>query len=326
MTAKSPTILIDEEMQASFLPAHGVVNMRQFLQAGTEVWATTERLLAVVAGSPLSQVWFAPAIDGLRALAMEDRLNEKQAKAVIEATDRLAEVQGVGECYRTITALAVSPSAAPALLRYARRQLSENTNTSRWLGFSAIAELLKRGTIVFDKTDLNDIERAASAESDLRRRQMDEIVAKVRNVVNTAPEKRLAGLSILVVDDDEPLLKLWRRMLQTSGAEVVTATNVSDAIDRCREHEPSLLITDLAMPGETDGIDLLKHVRLHVRKEMPVIGVTGKEIASQTLQDAGFTRLLRKPLDPKKLPGIVAAEAEAHTKEADVIRSTAAVV
>lgn len=320
MTAKSPTIIIDKEMQASFLPAHGVVNMRQFLQADADAPPTAERLLAVVAGSPLSQGWFAPAIDGLRALAMEDRLNEKQAKAVIEATDRLAEVHGVGELYRTIGALAVSPSAAPTLLRYARRQLSENTSANRWLGFLAIGELLKRGTALLDKGALHDIEKAASAESDLRRRrQMDEIVAKVRGVVNTAPEKRLAGLSILVVDDDEPLLKLWRHMLQTSGADVVTATNVPDAIDRCREREPALLITDLAMPEETDGIDLLNHVRLYIRKEMPVIGVTGKEIASETLQAAGFTRLLRKPLDPKKLPGIVAAEVEANTQTTEVI-------
>ncbi len=65
---------------------------------------------------------------------------------------------------------------------------------------------------------------------------------------------------ILLVDDDEKLCMLARRMLEKNGYEVVAAGNGEEALRLAESNVPDLIISDLMMPG-IDGYELIRRLR-----------------------------------------------------------------
>ncbi len=78
---------------------------------------------------------------------------------------------------------------------------------------------------------------------------------------------------ILVVDDDPNLLNLLVDTLSTIGYVVTGAEDGAIALDKLRENEFDLMITDIKMP-RLDGISLLRRVRRYYPK-LPVLFITG---------------------------------------------------
>ena len=70
----------------------------------------------------------------------------------------------------------------------------------------------------------------------------------------------LAGVSVLVVDDDEDARDLLQFVLERSGAVVVTVGSAAEAVQALRERRPDALLADIEMPGE-DGYSLMAKVR-----------------------------------------------------------------
>src|SRR3954471_24908930 len=70
----------------------------------------------------------------------------------------------------------------------------------------------------------------------------------------------LSGVSILVVDDEEPFRKLLERNLARYGATVRGAASAEEALALLREAEPDLAVLDISMPGMS-GIELLAKIR-----------------------------------------------------------------
>jgi CheY-like chemotaxis protein len=127
-----------------------------------------------------------------------------------------------------------------------------------------------------------------------------------------APAGRsLAGLHLLVVDDDPDTLDLLHDCLRACGAEVRTAGSVAQALSACAG--PSrfdAVISDLAMPLE-DGFQLLARVRAMPPPlaHVPVIALTAhaSEQDGRRALACGFQRYLSKPIDPSVLADAVAA-------------------
>src|SRR3989339_756405 len=65
---------------------------------------------------------------------------------------------------------------------------------------------------------------------------------------------------ILVVDDEEPILRVCERILAAEGFEVVTAKSGDEAVSELEKSEFAVVFTDLSMPG-MGGKELLKHIR-----------------------------------------------------------------
>ena len=110
-----------------------------------------------------------------------------------------------------------------------------------------------------------------------------------------------AGTRVLLVEDDPLVRRSLERTLKTIGCEVVSIDSGDRAIDLLqREYEASrsfdLLITDLAMPGKNDGVQVLRRAR-EFDEEIPVVLSSGAlhrhNISSY--RDAGFQYVLRKP-------------------------------
>ena len=107
---------------------------------------------------------------------------------------------------------------------------------------------------------------------------------------------------ILVVDDDPVVRKSYDRVLSTSkGYAVITAENADQALQRLREQEYDLVVTDIKMPG-MDGVALAERVRAQ-RPWLPVVIITGYGSADneQRARSAGVAAFVRKPLTPESI-------------------------
>ncbi|MGE5569099.1 MAG: response regulator [Rhodospirillales bacterium] len=78
----------------------------------------------------------------------------------------------------------------------------------------------------------------------------------------------IRGCSILVVDDDDTIRHILRRMLEGAGYEVREAPNGKVAIEELRRRPAHVMITDIFMP-EQEGIETIRIAR----KDYPDLGI-----------------------------------------------------
>jgi len=76
-------------------------------------------------------------------------------------------------------------------------------------------------------------------------------------------------MKILIVDDDQNILRLYKEELEEEGYTVVTASNGQEAMDRFEKEVPDLVTLDILLP-DVDGIKLLRQMK-EKRPRMPVI-------------------------------------------------------
>lgn len=79
--------------------------------------------------------------------------------------------------------------------------------------------------------------------------------------------------TILVVDDSETQLSLYKYELSPEGYIIITANNGYEAIKKAKECSPDLIIMDINMP-KMDGIESIGKI-LSERKKIPIIINTG---------------------------------------------------
>jgi len=110
---------------------------------------------------------------------------------------------------------------------------------------------------------------------------------------------------VLVVDDENLILKIISDILLKEGYEVKTAFNCEKALQLLKEYSFHVVLTDIRMP-EKNGIDLLEEVR-NFNPDIPVIIMTGYAslvTAVEAVRHGAFD-YLTKPLDYNKLKGII---------------------
>ena len=110
-----------------------------------------------------------------------------------------------------------------------------------------------------------------------------------------------AAKKILTVDDDPDILKLMGMRLQAAGYQVVAASNAEEALSQIAVSRPSLVITDLRMPG-MDGMALFDVIH-QSDPALPVIMVTAHGSIPEAVDatQRGVFGFLTKPFDSKSL-------------------------
>ena len=66
--------------------------------------------------------------------------------------------------------------------------------------------------------------------------------------------------TVLIVDDDQKLLKMLRRTLVYEGFDVITAADGREALAQIEAHQPDVIVLDWLMPGMT-GIQVTEQLR-----------------------------------------------------------------
>ena len=123
------------------------------------------------------------------------------------------------------------------------------------------------------------------------------------------PADLLAGLRILVVDDDRDGLAVLEIVLADRGARVAVATDVDGGLRRLAEFAPDVVLSDIGMPGQ-DGHALMRAIRRGEASgtRVPSIALTAfsrKQDVEQALA-AGFDAHCPKPLRPHDLLRLIA--------------------
>lgn len=104
-------------------------------------------------------------------------------------------------------------------------------------------------------------------------------------------------LNVLVIDDEQSLLKLFNKILKNAGFRVETAINGYEGLEKFHAKHFDIVIADILMPG-MQGNDVVNHIRNSQRPSTPVIGISG---TPWKLSKHDFDSILPKPFSPGTL-------------------------
>ena len=118
---------------------------------------------------------------------------------------------------------------------------------------------------------------------------------------------------VLVVEDNEKNMKLFRDVLQAAGYDTIEATTAGQALDVVATNRPDLVLMDIQLP-DMDGIEALRRLRADERTAAtPVVALTALAMDGdrERFLAAGFDGYISKPVD---IAGFVAT-VRAHCEE-----------
>jgi CheY-like chemotaxis protein len=108
--------------------------------------------------------------------------------------------------------------------------------------------------------------------------------------------------TILVVEDDEELRRMFRTALLLEGFDVFEAGDGLDALTRIDRDPPDLVVLDLMLPS-LSGVAVRQEIAAHVlTRDIPVVVVTG---SAMNIDELNVDCVLRKPVVPEALVAAV---------------------
>ena len=140
------------------------------------------------------------------------------------------------------------------------------------------------------------------------------IAGKANELLTAAVDQRLSpqmpkidfnGFHVLLVEDDADSREMLEMALSSFGVRTTAVDNAADALRLVKETRPSLLISDVGLPGE-DGYDLIQKVRRLPSEEggtVPAIALTGYVSLQDRARalEAGYQEHMAKPLEVETL-------------------------
>ncbi len=132
---------------------------------------------------------------------------------------------------------------------------------------------------------------------------------------------------IWVVDDDESIRWVLEKGLSENGIEVETFDSANKVIKKLETENPSLILTDIKMPGKS-GIDLLDEVK-ELRPEIPIIIMTAHSDLESAVEsyEHGAWEYLPKPFDIEEAVSMVQrATAKESSEDTETNKSKAEII
>jgi two-component system, cell cycle response regulator DivK len=117
----------------------------------------------------------------------------------------------------------------------------------------------------------------------------------------------MAGAQILVVEDNQKNMKLFRDVLLAKGYRTLEATTGEEAVALAAQHKPDLVLMDIQLPG-IDGVEALGRLRADGRAaSVPVLALTAQAMEGdrERFLAAGFDGYLSKPVNIADLIAMV---------------------
>jgi DNA-binding response OmpR family regulator len=109
-------------------------------------------------------------------------------------------------------------------------------------------------------------------------------------------------MKILIVEDEELMLKALEFRLKKDGYTIVRATDGRDAISKISEENFDMVITDIMLPFN-NGLEILNHVKRKAGKNVPVIVLSAVGLEKVVLEafELGADDYITKPFSPTEL-------------------------
>ena len=104
---------------------------------------------------------------------------------------------------------------------------------------------------------------------------------------------------VVVVEDNERNMKLFREVLESSGYRTLGAVSGERAVALTTQHRPDLVLMDIHLP-DIDGVEALRLLRADERTgSVPVVALTAQAMEGdcERLLAAGFDGYLSKPVN-----------------------------
>jgi DNA-binding response OmpR family regulator len=107
-------------------------------------------------------------------------------------------------------------------------------------------------------------------------------------------------VKILIIDDEAPIRKMLKKLLERNDYEVLEASDGNQGIKLFNEHEPDLIITDLIMPDK-EGLETIRELKKS-NPDVPIIAISGGGITDPKMylnlaSKFGAVRTFAKPVD-----------------------------
>jgi len=125
---------------------------------------------------------------------------------------------------------------------------------------------------------------------------------EVQSSPGTIEYPSLAGLRVLIVDDQDDARLMVRAVLERAGAAVRAAASVAEAIAHLEHDQFEIVVSAIAMPV-SDGFHLIRYIRKSNTPSLPAVAMTafGQQADQEKIEAAGFSGYLKKPVEPIEL-------------------------
>ncbi|MBG1258504.1 response regulator [Nostoc commune] len=226
-----------------------------------------------------------------------------------ETTHKYAQIQVID------TGIGISSEFLPKVFERFRQADSTTTRSHNGLGLglAIVRHLveLHKGTILAQSLGTGEgatfTVRLPLLQDTRASRASREATGEISSPVASTP---LAGLRVLVVDDEADTRNFLSFMFEEYGAFATAVASVDEALAVIEQAKPDILISDIGM-SQQDGYTLIRKLRsLEPEKggHIPAIALTAYTREEDRLEAlrAGFQQHLSKPIDPTKLIAIVA--------------------
>jgi DNA-binding response OmpR family regulator len=117
--------------------------------------------------------------------------------------------------------------------------------------------------------------------------------------------------TILIVEDEQPIRELLNITLMVEH-QVVQAANAAEAIELAQRLRPDLVLLDLDLEGDQDGLEVCRTLRSEpdpILAQVPIVMLTGQTTQAdiRAALKAGANSYMGKPYSPKALLAVVNA-------------------
>jgi two-component system cell cycle response regulator DivK len=114
--------------------------------------------------------------------------------------------------------------------------------------------------------------------------------------------KSVMTKTVLIVEDNELNMKLFRDLLDANGYDTVETRDGLEVLDLAREHHPDLILMDIQLP-EISGLEVTKQLKQDDElKSIPVVAVTAFAMKGdeEKIREGGCEAYIAKPISVAK--------------------------
>ena len=264
------------------------------------MWGDTQRLQQVVSNLLTNAVKFTPAGGSVRlqlsAVAVTDSPSPNHLQIIVSDTGK-----------------GISAEFLPYVFDRFRQADGSITraDSGLGLGLAIVRHLVKlhRGTVTAESPG-EGLGATFTVMLPLKQRRNQQSQLRGERKIPQMRQAILAGLKVLVVDDEPDNREFLVAAIEQLGATATAAASAASAIELLQQSPPDILVSDIGMPVE-DGYSLIRKVRsseLGTAKRLPAVALTA--YASEQDRDraiaAGYDEHLAKPINSALFAAVLA--------------------